>query len=47
VHLVYWRAWVDDDHVAQYRDDIYDVDSVDVVSLIGQHAIFTDKVITQ
>jgi murein L,D-transpeptidase YcbB/YkuD len=47
VHLVYWRAWVDDEHVAQYRDDIYDVDSVDVMSLIGQHAIFTDKVITQ
>lgn len=23
VHLVYWTAWVDELHVAQYRDDIY------------------------
>jgi len=36
VHLVYWRAWIDNDRVAQYRDDIYHIDSVDAASLPGQ-----------
>lgn len=38
VHMVYWRAWVDDEHVAQYRDDIYQLAPVKPVSLLSQKA---------
>ncbi len=36
VHMVYWRAWVDDEHVAQYRDDIYQLAPVPPVNLLSQ-----------
>ncbi|MCL1113679.1 L,D-transpeptidase family protein [Shewanella basaltis] len=35
VHMVYWRAWVDDEHVAQYRDDIYQLAPATPVSLFS------------
>ncbi|AZG73790.1 L,D-transpeptidase family protein [Shewanella livingstonensis] len=35
VHMVYWRAWVDEQHVAQYRDDIYQLAPLEPVGLLS------------
>jgi hypothetical protein len=43
--MVYWRAWVDEQHVAQYRDDIYQLPPVEPVSLFS-HKV-TSKGIVQ
>ncbi|GGB50983.1 L,D-transpeptidase family protein [Shewanella inventionis] len=36
VHMVYWRAWVDDAHIAQYRHDIYQLSPVAPANLLSQ-----------
>ncbi|MBB1439654.1 L,D-transpeptidase family protein [Shewanella sp. SG41-4] len=44
VHMVYWRAWVDEQHVAQYRDDIYQLTPAESTQLLSHKVITTDIV---
>ncbi|GGP69741.1 peptidoglycan-binding protein [Shewanella saliphila] len=36
VHMVYWPAWVDEQHLAQYRDDIYQLIPPQSLNLLSQ-----------
>ncbi|MCT8986986.1 L,D-transpeptidase family protein [Shewanella phaeophyticola] len=36
VHMVYWPAWVDEQHLAQYRDDIYQLIQPQSLNLLSQ-----------
>lgn len=44
VHMVYWRAWVDEQHVAQYRDDIYQLTPVESMKLLSHKVTSKDIV---
>ncbi|WP_254693677.1 murein L,D-transpeptidase [Shewanella sp. MEBiC00475] len=35
VHMVYWRAWVDEQQAVQYRDDIYQLAPAEPVNLLS------------
>ncbi|MGX9462176.1 L,D-transpeptidase family protein [Shewanella sp. A14] len=44
VHMVYWRAWVDEQHVAQYRDDIYQLTPAESTTLLSHQLNFKEPV---
>jgi len=44
VHMVYWRAWVDEQYVIQYRDDIYQLTPKAAVNLLSHQGASKDIV---
>jgi len=44
VHMVYWRAWVDEQYIIQYRDDIYQLTPKAAVNLLSHQGASKDIV---
>jgi murein L,D-transpeptidase YcbB/YkuD len=44
VHMVYWRAWVDEQYIIQYRDDIYQLTPKAAVNFLSHQGASKDIV---
>jgi murein L,D-transpeptidase YcbB/YkuD len=44
LHLVYWTAWVDEGHLAQYRDDIYHLAKPASIELVNTDLVGVEAV---